>query len=1480
MVCCAFAGIAGYTQPQPITEVVAETTSATRMNIQSGEFVWNSTTGIRTMNADSYTAGVDGYVGNDGLDLITGTKYPTTASVLHCPETAIGTYTISLSNTYFRRYSGASKMRFRIVKNNEIVYPADGGWAACGAVNEEIKATGSLTMKAGDDLYFIANDEAVKGNGAAIWVQAGMTINGVWFDATVANHVNSANDSKTTSSYFDGTYTYAELFTYEYISSWYDYEEVDNSGFGNYQKRTVADSTQFTTATTNALWPAYNVDMRGAEYYAFTIDNSAGTQALSFSSIIYEGHPTKNIGSSWTIASYNEYYLLNEQGVLQKFDATSSGSYNIGKVTVPMGFKGQVLLPLTSYEIVSWQLPSAHTDRFGKYGEANVMYLKETYRTDLQLLTTPESTVTVTDVQFWGSDLLTTYVSDNYKTAIQAIDNIGAVTAASANQIIKAQNLYNKLSDENKAKVSNYETLKAALETYKNLPDYSGYVGTNGKDFTGLDGVAFNDVVSESPSSISAWIKVGKDVADDTHVGTIVGNMERVGSNAVTDSYTTMSMEITTNGRPKFVWRKSSTAKINFVVEGVDVRTGHWLNITFIRDTVNNQIDCYINGVKVASKAVDAADIADINFVNKPFMVGSDYTNDPITAPGCTPDFNGCIANVKLYSGILTDGEVISNLKTKVADKGLMNDLTFRSGDDGAYYDSAANEEIEESSVWIENGAEQLKLGDYSFAILGDTQMMLSMAKDANGNSLYSPDYDYTSNVFYKNTQWLIANKDNLNLQFVMHVGDISDSGNTSNKITASLGSAYTYKYEQEFAYAIDWMNSLREAEIPYAMARGNHETVELYEKYYTAEANKQYVTSDVTTTAEDGTETTVTAMYSSSSMRNVAYTLNVGNQKYLIVVIDYEPTNDELAWANAVVAAHPTHRTIILTHKYMKGTNARYTSADIGTNYGESIWNNLVSQHANIVMLVSGHASSTSVGRRVDTGVNGNKVLQLMVDESLIEYSGTRQTGVMALLGFENGGNTVHFNFYSPSEDKLYRADNQFTVELDSSFFNDADEKDVTEYAKQEDLPLDAMPNFGAYYAYGTTNGYQTGSNTNTCSSFSRSGFTLRTGHLLAVKLHMSADGIFYFDPASYLNGRNTSTLRLEVFVSNENGITRRAYPAKDEYANLGKGKWYLNQVGGIEVNAGDTVTVAFATLDNPKYCYGRFDGYIADKISGDKLVSYVLKAGYGDCAWTDCTAINDGTKTDYSVGWIATTSYTLTVQDMEGNTVQTLSAGKNGEYVLPKLQRTGHVFVGYIVDGTLLPVGGTIQVTAAKTITAAFVEFSMFNGASVRINEPTGIRFSTQMDIGQYNTLVGANATISFGTLIAMASDITVEGAIDYSLLTRECGVKKLDVVSTVQHTNDMYLQFNGAVVGIKENNINKQFAARSYMQITYANGETVVLYANVRDNARSVAEVAALALADVSALETNEYKYANNGVYGLFDENALSVLQGFIS
>ena len=203
----------------------------------------------------------------------------------------------------------------------------------------------------------------------------------------------------------------------------------------------------------------------------------------------------------------------------------------------------------------------------------------------------------------------------------------------------------------------------------------------------------------------------------------------------------------------------------------------------------------------------------------------------------------------------------------------------------------------------------------------------------------------------------------------------------------------------------------------------------------------------------------------------------------------------------------------------------------------------------------------------------------------------------------------------------------------------------------------------------------------------------------------------------------------------------------------------------------------------------------------------------------------------------------------------------------------------VGYMVDGELLPANTSIPVNEDKTIVAYFVEFAMFNGASIRVSAPTGVRFSTQIDRGQLEEIEACGATVSFGTLIAMASDITPEEMLDYSILTKGCEIKHLDVETKVTLDVDRFVQFNGAVVGIKTTNYTKQFVGRGYMTITYSTGDTQTFYASVTDNARSVAEVAELALADTCGLQTNQYKYLDNGCYCLFDENQVAVLNGFI-
>ena len=931
---------------------VVNAESNTKMYLETQELVYNSTCtskGGRTVTTDAFD-NQSLNITENGATLAPGKDVPTVATVLHCPETATGTHSVVFNNnTVYRKYAGNSKLRYRLVLNDEIVYPTDGGWIEIEKAKQEnpYPITATVEMSAGDDLYFVVNDSAAAYASPHVYFGYGCSIDGTWFDCTKVNHINSTADDTEISGYFGGTYTYSDLFTYEAVTSWTEYQETKESAqFDNLQQWSAGSDQTFSTGNLDGTlekkspYTASHRDMRGAEYYAFQIDNLSRESALDFLAVVTERDPNVGYGCEWAFAEGAEYYLQEEDKTVQIWEAQSYDNGNRGVISVPAGFKGQVLLPLENFEIYSWLTSSnsGRANRIKLYTNARVLELQQANFADLYLTTPISEPVILTNLSWLGSDLVTGWVADDYTTAIKAIDNIGTVTMASESQIVKAQSIYNKLSDTEKAKVTNYSTLETALTTFAALSDYSAIVGTDGKDFTDSEGIQLQTVKS-APSTISAWIKVGRNVEDKTHVGTVVGNMSRLEvSGQEKDANETFSMEITANGNPRFVWRKSATDKATFTVYNVDVRTGNWLNLAFVRDQVNGMLYCYVNGEMVAQKQTNAVNLADITITNNYLMVGSDYTTAQ-SAAGFAPDFKGGIAGVRVYTTALSATQMKDNLTSSVADAGLVSDISFRSGAGDSYYDKA------------------------------------------------------------------------------------------------------------------------------------------------------------------------------------------------------------------------------------------------------------------------------TATGKTSGTG------------------------------------------------------------------------------------------------------------------------------------------------------------------------------------------------------------------------------------------------------------------------------AYTLTINDTYGNLVESVSMDATNEYVLPVQNRPGYVFVGYMVDNSLVPANTPISVNEDKTIVAYFVEFAMFNGASIRVSEPTGVRFGTQIDKDQLDAIKAGGATVSFGTLIAMASDITVEEALDYTMLTKGCGIKHLDVVSTVQLEVGRFVQFNGAVVGIKTTHYNKKFVGRAYMTITYSNSETQVFYASVTDNARSVAEVAELALTDTCALQTNQYKYLINGAYCWFDETGLSVLNGFI-
>jgi len=153
------------------------------------------------------------------------------------------------------------------------------------------------------------------------------------------------------------------------------------------------------------------------------------------------------------------------------------------------------------------------------------------------------------------------------------------------------------------------------------------------------------------------------------------------------------------------------------------------------------------------------------------------------------------------------------------------------------------------------------------------------------------------------------------------------------------------------------------------------------------------------------------------------------GGMKFLILSLEFKPRDEALEWANKVIASHPKHQCIIVTHAYLMENGQRFKKIgyDIEGNSGEDMWQKLVSQHENIFMVLCGHTAPNS--RLISKGVKGNEVHQLLADFQS-EQGGQ---GYLRILKFFPKENRIDVSTYSPVL-KNYRTEenNQFSLEFD----------------------------------------------------------------------------------------------------------------------------------------------------------------------------------------------------------------------------------------------------------------------------------------------------------------------------------------------------------------------------------------------------------------------------------------------------------------
>ena len=276
----------------------------------------------------------------------------------------------------------------------------------------------------------------------------------------------------------------------------------------------------------------------------------------------------------------------------------------------------------------------------------------------------------------------------------------------------------------------------------------------------------------------------------------------------------------------------------------------------------------------------------------------------------------------------------------------------------------------------------------FSIAVIGDTQDETNFADDTR---------------FRDRTSWLAANKDTLDLRYVLHTGDMVNWG---------------WLDPPQYTHARNAMAILTAAGLPWSVTVGNHDTravgwnnIEGSTGYGGSayERNPECViklspqecktTLLVRQTAEFNDSFPVGSLaglggtFEPGKIDNAWTSFTANDTKWLVLNLEFAPRRSAVAWARAVVASHPDHNVIIDTHYYLSGSGAISTSnAGYGETSGKYLYDEIVSKYANVKIVVSGHvgrfASRTDsnggnttvsyLGDKLDGGDNPVRVLTI----------------------------------------------------------------------------------------------------------------------------------------------------------------------------------------------------------------------------------------------------------------------------------------------------------------------------------------------------------------------------------------------------------------------------------------------------------------------------------------------------------------------
>lgn len=289
----------------------------------------------------------------------------------------------------------------------------------------------------------------------------------------------------------------------------------------------------------------------------------------------------------------------------------------------------------------------------------------------------------------------------------------------------------------------------------------------------------------------------------------------------------------------------------------------------------------------------------------------------------------------------------------------------------------------------------------------------------------YTRDFPAT---YREQTQWIVNNRDTLNVVFVAHEGDIVQGwGNQAHWVVAD--SAH---------------DKLDASGIPYSVVPGNHDMSSSYQatrfdQFFPPRrfAGKRWYRGylgDSKSGAAQGTGKDKIPDAGRDRLNKDSYQrVRASGVRLIVINLEMDMPGFAVSWAQRVIdrqtAKHPKTEFILVTHTFLLSNGNRATkpwARSDGTS-AEQVWKTLVRPNCNVHLVLSGHYSAES--RRTDQNACGEPVHQVLADYQKRPHGGD---GWLRTMTFRPASDTVDVSTYSPTLGRYETDSNsQFSLSL-----------------------------------------------------------------------------------------------------------------------------------------------------------------------------------------------------------------------------------------------------------------------------------------------------------------------------------------------------------------------------------------------------------------------------------------------------------------